>query len=313
METQYILPVDKKEYNNYFTRLLHQLSPINHVVPLYHYTSGERLIQIIEQGELWSTQIACLNDSKELIHASEQFREVIANRQAAPINKDYEMLLGRMDELLSDIDHEAVSAFVICFSELGNDLSQWRAYGGVEGGFRIEFDCIRLRYAAAKKSALLLPVIYDEVEKNKLLSGILDTAHKHYMKGLQAGRAPNHESWANEFAQFWLWNLTFLAPALKHSAFSAEKEWRFIYNLTDNDIPQLRFKQRQTMVSRHLPQSLNDPKARGQKLLPITNIMVGPTEHQRLSQIAIGDLLKQNGYGANVTVTSTDIPFRTAH
>ena len=32
--------------------------------PLYHYTTGENLIRIIESGELWSTQAACA-----LLHA----------------------------------------------------------------------------------------------------------------------------------------------------------------------------------------------------------------------------------------------------
>lgn len=43
--------------------------------PLYHYTSGEHLMRIVESGELWSTQAACMNDSKELIYAVERLAE----------------------------------------------------------------------------------------------------------------------------------------------------------------------------------------------------------------------------------------------
>src|ERR1700730_4233817 len=39
--------------------------------PLYHYTAGNGLIEIIKSGELWSTQVACLNDSSELLYPIE--------------------------------------------------------------------------------------------------------------------------------------------------------------------------------------------------------------------------------------------------
>src|ERR1700692_4821510 len=44
---------------------------------LYHYTSGDNLIRIIESQELWTTPIACLSDTKELTHALEGMLENI--------------------------------------------------------------------------------------------------------------------------------------------------------------------------------------------------------------------------------------------
>ena len=44
-------------------------------VPLYHYTTGTALIQIVKSGELWSTQLSCLNDVTELRYPIEQLRE----------------------------------------------------------------------------------------------------------------------------------------------------------------------------------------------------------------------------------------------
>jgi hypothetical protein len=40
--------------------------------PIYHYTTGDNLIRIIDSGELWSTQAACMNDTKELIYVIER-------------------------------------------------------------------------------------------------------------------------------------------------------------------------------------------------------------------------------------------------
>ena len=45
--------------------------------------------------------------------------------------------------------------------------------------------------------------------------------------------------------------------------------------------------------------------------LPITGVIVGPCRHPRLSKIAIGDLLKQNGYDPDVVkVELTEFPYR---
>ena len=37
---------------------------------LWHYTDGNALLNIVEQGKLWATQIHYLNDFEELLHLS---------------------------------------------------------------------------------------------------------------------------------------------------------------------------------------------------------------------------------------------------
>ena len=59
---------------------------------LYHYTRGETLIQIIESGKLWSTQIGCLNDTAEVRYGLEgqrgRIRERLETASAGPLIKD---------------------------------------------------------------------------------------------------------------------------------------------------------------------------------------------------------------------------------
>jgi len=60
------------------------------------------------------------------------------------------------------------------------------------------------------------------------------------------------------------------------------------------------------MMSRHMPLRLKKP-------LPITEVLVGPCRHPRLSQVAAGDLLLTGGYDPNaVKVQITGVPYRTA-
>ena len=63
----------------------------------------------------------------------------------APHNPAVEPILTRLDEALSNPGVEIASVFVTCLSERRDDLSQWRAYSGGEGGYAIQFDLIKLR------------------------------------------------------------------------------------------------------------------------------------------------------------------------
>jgi hypothetical protein len=113
--------------------------------PLYHYTTGNGLIEIIKSGELWATQVACLNDSSELLYPIELLRAKVCKASKSPISLEVGFLLKQIEEGLSAQTIDTEGRFLSCFSEDGDDLSQWRAYGGGEGGYAIEFDSLHLR------------------------------------------------------------------------------------------------------------------------------------------------------------------------
>lgn len=311
MEIKLVKPEDSAKYGDFCLHHLRNLASLRRPVPLYHYTTGESLIQIIESGSLWATQIACLNDATELTHAVELLQDAIVKRRKSTVTHEFAILLAKMDELLSVSSPEVAGIFVICFSERRDDLSQWRAYGGTEGGYAIESDYSKIQQAAAKKGALLVPVTYDGTAKDNLMADVMKWSEIYFMEGINDQRATTHEVWADEFARIWLWNLSWLAPILKHPSFRDEAEWRLIYFLKDEDVPHMRFSQRQSMLTRHIPLHFTEPDNCGNTKLPIANIMVGPTSHPRLSQMGVGDLMRTNGYADAVKITTTNIPFRT--
>lgn len=314
MAAKYVLPEDQEKYAEFVKHHFFQLASRRPFVPLHHYTSGANLISIIKSGEFWATQIACMNDSKELIHAIDLLQNAISERERLGVTDEFAILLAKMRKLLTGTSHEIASPFVICFSERGDDLSQWRAYGGSEGGYAIEFDTKILLDAAVRSNAYLLPVTYDDDAKAIIFTDILKWTETYFMDGLQQGRAPSLEDWADEFAFHWLDSLSYLAPIFKHPTFRDEVEWRWIYLLAPGDVKNLQFIERHSMMTRHLPMKLSEPDANGYNPLPIESIMVGPKFHQRLSQISVGDLLASKGYAIDeIEVKITEIPFRTAH
>ena len=76
-----------------------------------------------------------------------------------------------------------------CFSEVEDDLSQWRGYGGGECGyalgFRFEGDLgVVLK---ARPGSLFVPMNYDDAKHQFLAGDVLRIAEQYYFAGLARG------------------------------------------------------------------------------------------------------------------------------
>lgn len=290
----------------FFRQYLPDSSP---APPLYHYTIGDNLIRIIESQELWATQAACLNDTTELTYAADQLRLAVMRKNLSATGTKIGTFRSRLAELLLNPSPETAGTFVTCFSEKRDDLSQWRSYSGGEGGYAIQFDHDELRRSGVPTAELFQPLVKVEYKlEPESIDALLTFGEQCFVDLQGAGRAPTEQDWLDEFATHWLSLIGFLAPCFKHPKFESEKEWRFLYVLRPEDVSEkrMRFRQRQYMMTRHVPLRL---KGR----LPITGVVVGPCRHPQLSKIAVGDLLKMHGYDpAVVKVELTEVPYRAA-
>ena len=99
---------------------------------------------------------------------------------------------------------------------------------------------------------------------------------------------------------------------MKDPAFEAEREWRIIHKLRPSDIRSMVYRQRQTLMSRHIPFNYQKRDGDGSPpLLPIQKIVVGPSRHKLVSQTSVYDLLRTQGYPASKpTVEPSKIPFQ---
>jgi hypothetical protein len=134
-----IVEVTKEERERYFGYSFGEIQSRFSAAPhriLWHYTTGTALIEIIKSGALWFTQISCLNDSAELRHAIQLLRRVFRERRDASAPTREEAVLYERIESGLLVDSAPTSEwFVFSLTEKPNDLSQWRAYGGSEGGY----------------------------------------------------------------------------------------------------------------------------------------------------------------------------------
>jgi hypothetical protein len=81
---------------------------------------------------------------------------------------------------------EAINVCVCSFSEAGDVLSQWRAYGGGAGGFSIGFAGSFLRAIVEREQFWLVPCVYDEGEQRALIEKLLEDVLNENVARLQA-------------------------------------------------------------------------------------------------------------------------------
>jgi len=313
--------ITQGEINRYWDFVRDQFQRTGRTAPspavLWHYTSGDGLVAIIQSGELWTTQISCVNDSTELRYSTSLLLDVLRPKRMDRELRPHATTTAKAELILYDraiaglsVDAAPTSErFVACLSEDGDDLSQWRAYGGGEGGYAIGFDMARLLLTLPQAKAVLAAVCYDKNIQIQIAQAVVDATTRFYLEGLNSRPGAKEEEWAETFLSAWSRLISHIAPAIKHPAFSTEREWRLIRQLQETDLPDVRFRQRQSMLGRHLPLRLRDF---GTDTLPIASVRVGPSRHKEISRVSVGDLLKTKGYPKHIydDVQVSDVPFQ---
>jgi hypothetical protein len=159
----------------------------------------------------------------------------------------------------------------------------------------------------ARTSTLLLPLSYTDNIHNVIVSDVLRWAECYYLQGLDRGIAEPIE-WAKEFVAVFGYELSLIAALVKHPKFSGEAERRIATHYQDGDLKDLIFRQKRTLLARHLPLDIKIVVENALQL-PITRVMVGPGPAQKVTKIGVGDLLLKHGY-KNIPVELSKVPYR---
>lgn len=228
--------------------------------PLFHYTTAEGFLSILDTKELWATSVRHLNDSSEFVHAlekySKHFEEVVAKKLHSTINPVIDHMLNGAKRI-AETD---IPAHVISFSEQGNQLSQWRAYSRGMNGISIGFGPDHFIFK--NPNFKLVKCVYTDYEHNQLCEALIESLaeREKRMDGHTDKDVKEFEAWAYDFA--------YLASAIKSEGFQEEQEWRLICL----DRPNLGFRSGRFGIVPYLK-------------LPLTSDYKSPIE---FSQIVIG-------------------------
>lgn len=267
---------------------------------LFHYTDVNAVKSILENGEMWLTDMRFLNDSEEMTHGVELIMGLINERGVQDrISKEYavpatDFITKGLSEHVSTLMNFN-PIFVCSFSRAPDLLSQWRAYGN----YSLEF-CEELI------SQDLFECLYEPLEKGR-------KAYEATLKAVrELGRSMRDNSGVpcRKGLQAYS-DLAMTAATLKHDSFSEEQEIRMLIEKVECSYP-LEFRAKSGVLIPYIkvPIPFESIKA----------VHIGPMRDQDLAcssmSMFIDEVvrLKQSGGSQcnRIDVVSSATPFRSA-
>lgn len=307
---------------------------------LYHYTTLDGLLGIVQHQSIWATHIRRLNDVSELKTAfSSECTSPLLNSlfpDADAESKERLRLfmappLGRYDNfVVSFTDDEAATGSQA--PRPGDRLSQWRAYSSVSGGFSIGFDphlvmkgwetCLvaktgaecylkRCRYSAAEKAAVAKSI---GEGRSQIFATVLDQYLGLFRSENGRPCDPGEEESLRKrtiarivgasCADYYL-----EAVAFKDDSYSEEHEWRIVFHAVRESLVEEQAKDPKSQLVRFRPGRfgitpyIEFPVRLTSTECPIRQIVAGPSPHKAESVDAVKLLLRAKG----ITIKEGDV------
>jgi hypothetical protein len=280
---------------------------------LYHYTSIDGLIGIIRDRKFWASDIQYLNDKDEFKRTIEllQLRTRELFKDLKGTNRDWKRTTEKL-YAPSDI-LEKYDIFVTSFTAEGDLLSQWRGYCS-SYGFSLGCQLLELREQPKTNlnNFILLPCFYDSKDHKYFIEKVIQTLSEALLTYFKKDPDLNNQNLVAEFHQIYeeyKQQVIIIASILKSSSFSEEKEWRlFCVRKRKQNTEDIKFRNGNSMIIPYIEYEFKMDNS----LLPIAEIIVGPTPHPDLSKKSIERLLTsyKYGYGLQDQVKNSKIPFR---
>jgi len=305
---------------------------LNSAIPevLWHYTSMQGFIGIIETKRVWATDIRHLNDRKEFEHGKDLIRAQIDSLRIEPDDE-----LGTQKLLIDILERDLDKGFfntpneeiyVSSFSAKGDQLSQWRGYTPSGQGLSLGFDLSGMRPPPGSGLfSTIAPCIYTDDAKHRIIraamASVRDAARlwqkrvdELYRETLLKGLECDHEKLPWEIRQPFHdaaicmgLGLKKMLILFKDESFSEETEWRFFGVRPADARPEGFRRFLRVSGSRMIPTV--DPLIAGAGIFPLREVVVGPCPEQALQVEAVRKFLNWNGLD-HVVVRTSKIPYR---
>ena len=270
---------------------------------LYHYTGQEGLLGIVRAKEIWASHTQYLNDQQEFRYAIEIVRDELsqmvqrADTQTRPFVDEMNQAMREHRRM------ESINVCVCSFSEEGDGLSQWRAYGEGVAKFSIGFSGDLLRQVSRQLDFWLVPCLYGEQEQRELVRGLLrDVLQENMTRVTQRNvkgdsRKPPRGGNLIEY-------LFRYAPILKHKTFLEEREWRIVTRPLACTRDRFDYRSGRSMLIPYYRIPLTGKNIE----FGIKRIVVGPAPYGAQAVEAVNSLVLK--HDLDVQVTGSVVPFR---
>lgn len=276
---------------------------------IYHYTTTNGLIGILESNELWATDLNYMNDASELIYARELIAEVIAAKLTATVDP---ILMTFYERAVRMQEPGSRGFYGVCFCEDGDLLSQWRAYGDRGGGYAIGLHAAEIGLGS-EPPLCIRKTVYDPIRQRDLVEVTLDRTEHVLMELTRDVPAEAGDSIIPIVLHFLDDHLSEYTYTFKNEAFREEQEWRVVLPILPYERNEsrrlMRFRNSAGMLAPYILMNVSPTAGVNTGRIPIARIVFGPTVDRRLTREALKDLLAKHGF-PHVEVVPSDIPLR---
>jgi Protein of unknown function (DUF2971) len=282
---------------------------------VYHYTSADGFLGILESKKIRATAVEYLNDSKEIAFAIDAASSFISEKRDALFPAAYAPLA---DIVLEGLNRRVASGvFVACFCTNGDRLSQWRGYADKGLGFAMGFAGRNLADLKLSSGPDVLNVRFARCEysEKSLLADVSAWCGRMKAIWAQLKVGPNRTvptaiSRGLQLASSRM--IARSAPFIKHPQFHEEQEWRLVVDGLFRGPEAVKVRRGGAGLVPYVEIALTKTKGP----IPIADLVVGPSAQGELARAAAWHALEANGVAkprksdAVELVRISKIPFR---
>lgn len=256
---------------------------------LFHYTTPSALVSIAQSRELWASRAGYMNDASEHTIAFNTISGVLRHELTTTADANEAEFLEQILDMARGCSSGS-GTFVVSFSEVGDLLSQWRAYVP-QGGYCLGFETDKLNAVVKPQGWSLVKCIYDTEEQRSLMQYVVGRFTAWYRKHTASGGASQRDliSWGRANMGLWMWSVS---ATFKHPSYAEEREWRLVNFALDESLsarPRIkqRFRAGTSVVIPYVPVSIAAPD----NGICVRTVVVSPGPYQELAGRSAVDML----------------------
>ncbi len=272
---------------------------------VYHYTDLHGLQGIVTNHDLWLMHSRYSNDDEELTHGFNIARQTIEAMRAetrSQSDRKWKTYLRFAADFFKAPSAEG--AYISCFCEQNDLLSQWRSYSANGTGVSIGFNPLEFAYITggdSPRSGLvrLWKVIYERERQERIVRNIIQFAYQD-QSAPSLSLVRRAEQAANA--------IDFFIPTFKNQDFAEEQEVRLIFTPLPSATTKAQFRvSRGMLVPYYSLRELDGSTP--PRPLPIKSVRIGPSVNKTLNLESAKMLLNAAGYDS-VEVNTSATPYR---
>jgi hypothetical protein len=257
--------------------------------PLYHYTSLDVLVKIVESGVMWASSVFYMNDASEIRHGIDVIMTCAAEQFAKVTDASKREILRHLVGWVSNQRDRHFPFFVACFSEKSDDINQWRSYSPSGNGVCIGFDHIVMHDCFREQGWDFAHCFYQRTNQKQWADAFITRAVLAVEEAEPDVNKRGDESFYSPIFNTTLDVLLEVASRIKHPAFAEEREWRLMSRLLKSEqCDRIAFRTGGSMMIPYLPLRLTPNANTTLKLAAVT---IGPTRSSELARRSLESYL----------------------